>query len=139
MSICRYFGFLTKTTIIVYYTAFQGLFPIFRVNWTIEFDNCPPGQLLPRTIAPRQFPSQQFPRRIIVTRTVNHRTISTYENFPQIVAPGQFRPRIIDLLGQMTPGRLLPRTNPIRVIAPRRLCCLEIFYCLSLTVFFLLS
>ena len=37
--------------------------------------------------------------------------------------------------GQVNPGHLPPRTILMRVIAPRRLCCLEIFYCLSFRLY----
>ena len=68
------------------------------------------GQLPPRTIAPRQFPSRKMPPNNCTWK------ISSQDNWPS---------------GQMTPGHLPPRTIPIRLIAPRGLCRLEFFYCLS--------
>ena len=83
-------------------------------------NNCPPNNStshnFPRTIAPRQLTGQFPPPQTIAPQMDNchlgqlapgqfpldnsHRTIPTQENCPQITAPGQFSPRIIDLQGR---------------------------------------
>ena len=59
------------------------------------------------------------------THTYGNRTIAS-----PTITPGQIPPSIIDPLDRLPPEYLPLRTILIRIIAPRRLCCLEIFYCL---------
>ena len=76
--------------------AAERTFPsFFREQDNSPLDNCHLGQLPPEYSPHRQFPPRAIAPQTITPRTVAPCTIPTLENFPQIIAPGQFPPSII--------------------------------------------
>ena len=104
------------------------------------FDNCPLDNCL-RTIHPRQILPRIIVHWMIASQTIIPLTIAPLDNYPLV------NPQLGKLLpdnctwtisswdnwpaGQMTPRHLPPRTILTRVIVPRQLYHLEIFYGLS--------